>query len=292
VTVRVSAVPKTAASGALLVVLAAFFVQGSAVLAVPAIASVGALSVSGWRFFFGAIVLLLAVRPKVNRWTKDQWRGAVTLGVATALMNICFYQAIGRIHLGTAVAIEYCGPIVVAVVGQRSVRHLSFVIMAAAGVVALARPGSGLTAVGALFACGAAAGWATYTYASHRVGKLTNGFEGLAVAMTISCLMTIGFTFSSAHMVFTTPSLLTRLIAMSVMATVLGFACEMQSLRRLPPSDVAVLLALNPAVAFFLAWAFLGQDVHFWDIVGCVLVGVAGAFVTRDADDRTWEPAL
>jgi inner membrane transporter RhtA len=274
------------------VVLGAFFVQWAATLAVPAIGRIGGLAVSGWRFVFGAVVLTLVARPKIRRWTSQQWRGAAVLGVATALMNLCFFQAIGRIHLGTAVAIEYMGPFVVAVVGQRSWRHAAFGLMALAGVFALARPGSGITLAGGLFAAGAGAGWATYTYASHRVGKVTSGFEGLAVAMVVSSLMTVWFIIPSAHTVASEPHLLFELFAMSIMATVLGFSCELQALRRLPPSDVAVLLALNPAVAFFVGWLFLGQAVHPLDIVGIALVTVAGAFVTRDAAERVTAPSL
>jgi inner membrane transporter RhtA len=292
VSLRLNAPPKSAAGGAGLVVLGAFFVQWSATLAVPAISTVGGLAVSGWRFAFGAMVLLVLVRPKVRHWRSEQWRGAAALGVTTALMNLCFYQAIGRIHLGTAVAIEYMGPFVVAVAGQRSWRHVGFGVMALLGVLALARPGSGLTLAGGLFAAGAGAGWAAYTFASHRVGKVTQGFEGLAMAMVVSSVITVGFVIPSAHVVFSTPHLVARLFTMSIMAVVLGFACELQALRRLPPSDVAVLLALNPAVAFFVGWLFLDQSVHPLDVVGIVLVSVAGAFVTRDAAERVTAPAL
>lgn len=284
---RLTAPPKTAAGAAGLVLLGAFFVQWSATIAVGAIGSIGALAVSGWRFVFGAVILMALARPRLRSWTTAQWRGALALGASTALMNLCFYQAIARIHLGTAVAIEYMGPFLVAAFGQRSWRHFAFVAMALVGVFALTRPGSGFDAVGALFAAGAGVGWATYTFASARVGKVTTGLDGLAVAMTIASVMTVWFILPSISTVATTSGLLARLFAMSVLATVLGFASELQSLRRLRPSDVAVLLALNPAVAFIVGWLFLGQRVTAADLVGMVLVSVAGVAVTRDAAART-----
>jgi inner membrane transporter RhtA len=190
------------------------------------------------------------------------------------------------------VAIEYMGPFLVAVFGQRTWRHFAFGVMALAGVLALARPGSGLTLIGGLFAAGAGAGWATYTYASHRVGRVTTGFEGLAVALVVSSAMTVWFIIPTAHVVVSTPHFLAQLFALSIMATVLGFGCELQALRRLPPSDVAVLLALNPAVAYLVGWLILGQSVHPLDVVGIALVTIAGAFVTRDAAERAPAPAL
>ena len=219
----------SAAGGAGLVVLGAFFVQWSATIAVPAIHAVGGLAVSGWRFLFGALVLMILVRPKIGAWTRDQWRGAVILGVATGLMNLSFFQAIGRIHLGTAVAIEYMGPFLVAVLARRTWRHLAFGLVAVAGVLALARPGSGLTGIGALYAAGAGAGWAAYTYASHGVGRLIDGYGGLALAMSVSSLITVWIIFPSMGTVASTPSLLGRFLVMAIMATVIGFSCEMVS---------------------------------------------------------------
>ncbi len=268
-----------------MVLLGAFLVQYSATLAVKTFPRIGPAATSGWRFFFGAVILMILVRPRVRGWRAREWTAAATLGVATALMNQSFYQAIARIHLGTAVAIEYLGPFLVAALGKRSWRHGVFVLVAGVGVIALTRPGSGITVAGALFAAGAGCGWAAYTLASHRVGGATEGFEGLAVAMSISAVVTFGFAASSLARVWTTPSIILTLVVMAAMAIVLGFGAELQALRRLPPSVVGVLLALNPAVAFLVGWVFLHQRVSGWDVVGLVLVIGAGMAVTHDARD-------
>ncbi len=282
---RLNAPPRTAAGGAGCVLLGAFFVQWAATLAVPAFSQLGPSATSGWRFFVGAVVLLALVRPKISQWSRRQWVIASAFGIATALMNLSFYQAIARTHLGTAVAIEYLGPFLVAALGKRSWRHFGFVVMAAGGVVAIARPGSGLTVLAALFAGLAGVGWAAYTVASHRVGGATNGFEGLAVAMTIAAVITLPFTASTASTVFSSGSLLLRMSAMALLATVLGFGAEMQALRRLPPTTVSVLLALDPAVAFIVGLAFLGQSIRPLDLLGMALVVLAGIGVTRDAPE-------
>ena len=105
-------------------------------------------------------------------------------------------------------AIEYLGPLLVAALGRRTWRHGAFALLAALGVVALARPGGGITLVGALFAAGAGLGWAGYAFASARVGRVTTGFEGLAVAMATSALVTLPFTLGRAHAVVTHAGLL------------------------------------------------------------------------------------
>ena len=284
--------PTSVAGGASYVLLGAFLVQYAATLAVPTFGSIGPSASSAWRFLIGAVVLIALSRPRLRHWTRSQWASAAFLGVASALMNQSFYQAINRIHLGTAVAIEYLGPFLVAAVGKRSWRHAVFVLVAALGVLALARPGGGLNAAGVLFACGAGCGWAAYTIASHRLGGATEGFEGLAIAMAIAALCTLPFVATSLPTVVHAPSLFVRLAIMAVLAVVLGFGAEMQALRRLKPSVVGVLLALDPAVAFVVGLVFLKQRVHALDLVGMALVVLAGVGVMRDAHDASGATSL
>ena len=111
--------PASASGGAGLVLLGAFCVQWAATMAVPTFAVIGPAASSAWRFFIGALVLCCLVRPRVRHWTRSQWSAAGILGVATALMNQSFYQAIARIHLGSAVAIEYMGPFLLAALSKR-----------------------------------------------------------------------------------------------------------------------------------------------------------------------------
>jgi len=209
--------------------------------------------------------------------------GALALGVSVAFMNQCFYQAIARIPLGAAVAIEYLGPFMVSALGKRSARHFAFVILAGLGVLAIARPGAGLNYEGVFFAAGSGLGWASYVFAAHRVGDQAEGFGGLAVSMSIGAVLTLPMTIGSSHFVLTHPATLGRLALVAVMAIVLGFACELQALRRLKPSTAGVLFALDPAVAFAIGLIVLSQSIHPWDLIGMVCVVIAGAGVTYDA---------
>ncbi len=274
---------RTALRGALLVLLACTAVQWSAALAKPAFATVGPAAASSWRFLLGAIVLLVIARPKLSTFTRRQWLGAITLGATTALMNQFFFQAIARIPLGSTTAIEYLGPFLVAALAKRSWRHLAFVTLAGLGVIALTRPGGGITMEGALFATLAGASWAAYSFASHRVGGNSKGFGGLAVAMGIAALLTLPFGLGTAPVVVGHPFLLGRLALVAVMATVVGYGFEMQALRHLKPSIVSVLWALEPAVAFLLGWILLHERITVWDLVGLVCVVLAGIGVTYDS---------
>ena len=149
---------RRALAGAGFVLLGAALIQWSAALVKPVFVAVGPSAASAWRFALGAVVLVVLTRPRLRQWNRTQWLGVAALGTSTAFMNLCFYQALARIPLGGAVAIEYLGPFMVAALGKRSWRHLALVGLAGLGVLALARPGGGLTLVGTLFAVGSGSG--------------------------------------------------------------------------------------------------------------------------------------
>lgn len=228
-------------------------------------------------------MLLAFARPNLRGWTRRQWLGALALGVSTAFMNQCFYGAIERIPLGGAVAIEYLGPFCIAAFGKGALRRLPLVVLAGLGVVALTRPGNGLTVDGVLLAAGSGLGWASYIYCSKRVGGTTKGFEGLAVSMTVAAIVTLPLSLGSSAKLVDHPGTFGRLLLVAVMAIVIGFGADLMGLRRISPQVAGVLLALDPAVAFFVGWLLLHQRVRGWDYVGLACVVVAGAIVTYHA---------
>lgn len=271
--------------GAALIILGATTIQWSAALVSPAFRLVGPSATSAWRFLLGSAVLLVLTRPKLRQWAWPQWRAAVVLGLSVAFMNQCFFQSLARIPLGSAVTIEFMGPLVVAVLGHRSWRHATFAGLAAVGVVLLAHPGGHLTLAGTLFGLGSGLGWAAYIFASAKVGGATKGFEGLAVSMAVAAVVTLPMSLGAVHLVVHHPFVLGRLAIVASMSIVLGFALEMQALRRIRPAVVGVLMAFDPAIAFFLGFVVLGQRPTAWVLVGLVCVVCAGVGVTIDQRD-------
>ena len=269
-------------TGAGFIVLGATSIQWSAALIQPAFAQLGPVATSGWRFLLGAIVLLIATRPALTTWRAEQWRAAVVLGVTVAFMNVCFYQAIARIPLGSAVTIEFLGPLCVAVFGHRHWRHFALAMMAALGVVLLSHPGGGVTLVGALFGLASGLGWGGYVFAAARVGGATTGFGGLAVSMSVSALVTLPWALGRLPYVVHHPSLGARLAVVALMSIVLGFAAELQALRRLSPAAAGVLMSLDPAIAFVIGALLLHERATAWVLTGLILVVVAGVGVTID----------
>jgi inner membrane transporter RhtA len=271
--------------GAICVLAAATAIQTSAAVGIPAFAVIGPAATTGFRFLLGAATMVVAARPSARALDRAGWTGVAAFGVAVAVMNLCFFQAAARLPLGTAVSIEFLGPFTLAVVGGRGRRHAAFAALGLVGVLLLARPGGGVTALGALFALGAAAGWAAYTLASKRLGALTRGVQGLALALCVAAVLVFPFTVPAyAHLTW---AVLGRLLAMAVLGVAVGFALELAALRRLQAPQVAVLFSLNPAVAFAVGWLVLGQHVSAAALAGGLCVVAASVGVTSEARRRT-----
>src|SRR4051794_21707748 len=81
-----------------------------------------------------AVALTAWRRPWRMHWPRRSIAAAGGFGVVTVAMNVAFFESIARIPLGTAVAIEFLGPVAVAVVGSRRVRDLVAVLLAGVGV--------------------------------------------------------------------------------------------------------------------------------------------------------------
>ena len=85
-----------------------------------------------------ALVLIVWRRPARAALRFGRLGPAVSFGLATALMNVAFYEAIARLPLGTAVAVEFCGPVAVAAAASRRGRDVAAVVVAALGVLLIA----------------------------------------------------------------------------------------------------------------------------------------------------------
>ena len=95
--------------------------------------------------------------------------------------------SLDRIPLGTASALEFLGPLGVAVAQGRGGRRILWPGIAAVGVVLLTDPWAGtVDPVGVLYALIAAVCWGGYILLTQRVGDGVAGINGLAVSMPVA----------------------------------------------------------------------------------------------------------
>jgi inner membrane transporter RhtA len=199
----------------------------------------------------------------------------VVFGAALAGMNLCFYLAVERLPLGTAVAIEFSGPIAVAALGVHRGRNLAALAAAAIGVLLLADVRWQASASGVVAALGAAALWAVYIVAGGRVALRFSGLEGLTWALLVGAVAIAPFGVAGLAAGAPTIAVVAGCALVGVLSNVVPYSLDQLVLPRLAPSQFALLLSLLPATAALVGFLLLGQRPTATEAVGMAFVVVA-----------------
>jgi inner membrane transporter RhtA len=252
-----------------LVVGAIASVQSGAAVAIKLFPTVGAGGAVFLRLAIAAIVLGGFVRPSFRVLSRGDLGLTISFGIVLAAMNTSFYLALDRIPLGVGVTIEFLGPLAVAVAGSRRLVDALWVLLAAGGVVLLARGGGQLSTAGVLYAAVAAAFWAGYILLSQRVGRAVPGLSGLSVALIVGAVLMVPYGLVSGGTALARPGVLGKGLAVALLSSVVPYSFELLALRRLRAATFGVLTGL----------LFLGQHlrVREWLALSCVVVASVGA---------------
>lgn len=268
-----------------------------AALAVGLFAVLPAATVAWLRVAVAAVLLVAWRRPWRDAGLREPGRLRVTVlfGVVLASMNVTFYVAIEHLPLGTAVALEFLGPVAVAAVTGRGWRDRAAIAVAALGVLLLAGvsldtgPGAvrGLVAIGIAAAC-----WAAYIVLGRRVARAGSpGPGGLAVAMAAGAVVLAPFLAGASGPALGDVRIAGLVVAIAVCSSLVPYVLEQVVLRRVSAATFAVLLALLPATAAVVGAVLLRQWPHGLELVGLVLVSGAIALTARDTAEGTADPA-
>jgi len=255
-----------------------------AALAVGLFVDLSPSAVAALRLFGAAAVLLAWRRPGREAWRGRRLGLALAFGLATALMNLAFYEAIARLPLGTAVAIEFVGPVVVAALTSRTRRDWVALGLAAVGVLLIADVRWADSPLGVLFALAAAALWAAYIVLGKRVAAGGSGLDDLAVGFVLASVVLAPLAFT-AGAVLTSPRLLLLGVGVGVLSSVVPYALDQVVLRRVGRARFAVLLALLPVTAAVVGLAALGQLPTWVEAAGIVAVIAGVALRSRDSEE-------
>lgn len=246
-------------------------------------------TVAWLRVAISAVVLLAWARPWRARLGGRRLVTAAVFGVVLAGMNVAFYVAISHLPLGTAVAVEFLGPVAVAAVTGRGWRERAAIGVALAGVVLLAgvslRLGpSGRVGLVAILA--AAALWAGYIVLGRRVAGQNGGLTGLAVGMAAGGVVFAPFLAGGAGPVLHDGGLALAVLAVAVCSSVVPYGIEQVVMRRVSAATFAVLLALLPVTAAVVGAVVLRQLPDAVEVIGMLLV--CGALVlTANREEAT-----
>jgi inner membrane transporter RhtA len=253
--------------------------------AVLLFARVDVLGVAWLRIASAALVFALWRRPWRKFRVLDR-RGQlliVGLGAVFAAMNACFYISIDRLPLATVAAIEFIGPIAVAVIGARTSRNFAAVLAAVLGVYLLTHVHFGGQPIGVGFAFANAALFAAYIVLAHRVARRSamGGVDGLAAAMMFAFVFVCPIGFASAAHALGDPVAIGAGIGVGVSSSVIPYVFDQLAMARLARATYALFVALLPATATVVGVLVLRQLPTALEVAGIALV-MAGIALHRE----------
>jgi inner membrane transporter RhtA len=249
--------------------------QSGSALAVMVIDSVGVIQALWLRTALAAI-LLAAVRP---RWVRLPAKGdrLLLLGLTISLlaMNFTFYEAISRAPVGIVVAVEFLGPLSVAVAGSRRLLDVVWVVCAALGVALLARPSGSVGLMGLMFALLAAACWAAFILLAKRaVTRMDPLRVTILMMLGASVVLTPIWLGTGVKIAGHNRALLLGL-AVAVLSSALPYFLELAAIKRVRASTYGVLLSIEPAIAALTGFIILSQRLAAREIGAIIAIVVA-----------------
>jgi len=271
--------------GAAMILASASSIQLGAALATTTFDTISPVSAVGVSYAFAALFLLAVQSPRVREWTREKWRDAIVLGLVAAVASSALFLALDHLPLGSAVTVQFLGPLGVAIwTGRRRRGVLIAAALAMLGValVSSATPSGDL--VGIAFALVAACGWALYILAAPRVGRHSGAGEGLAVAMCVTAIVVLPFSAGAAPHLGSL-EILGALAVVGIFGRAIPFRLELAALTRLRPSTAGVLFSVEPAIAALVGAVTLGESMAATQYLGILAVVAAGTLVLRDVPE-------
>ncbi len=244
---------------------------------------------------FGASALRMVLSTAMLWPIARPWRGPLPRRAAWAVLgygaslgavNLFFYLALQRIPLGVAVALDFLGPLTLAVVYSR--QRLDLVWMALAGFgVALLFPIGGdvarLDPVGVFFCLCSATAWALYILCGKRAGTILPSGRVAALGLLVAALCVLPFGWAQAGSNLFAPAALPLALVVAFLSGAVASSLEMAAMTRLPTRVFGVLMSLEPAFGTLFGWIVLGERLTPRQDVAILCVVLASAGITFTA---------
>lgn len=265
--------------GLLLIAMAS--IQSGASLAKSMFPMVGAQGTTTLRLVFASIIMLLLLRPWRARMNSSTWRSVIIYGMALGGMNFLFYMSLRTVPLGIAVALEFTGPLAVAILASRRAIDFVWIALAIVGLLLLipvGQTGSAIDLVGAGYALGAGVCWALYILYGQKAGA-ENGIQTAALGVVIAALFVAPIGVVHAGSALLSPALIPLALGVAILSTALPYSLEMVALTRMPARTFGTLMSIEPAFGALSGLLFLGEvlSVAQWLAIAAIITASVGA---------------
>ena len=277
----------------LVILISMVSIQSGASLAKSLFPLIGAPGVTALRLALGTLILVVVFKPWRLRFAKAQRLPLLFYGLSLGAMNYLFYLSLQRIPLGIAVALEFTGPLAVALFSSRRAVDFIWVILAVVGLWFLLPLGQDVAHVdltGALLALGAGAGWAVYILSGRRAGE-EHGPATVAMGSLIAAIVFVPLGAFQAADALWHWSILPLGLAIAVLSTALPYSLEMIALTRLPTRTFGTLMSMEPALAALSGMVFLGEMLTLSQTLalGAIIAASMGSTLTMRQESKIKE---
>ncbi len=275
-------------------IVAMFCFQIGAALAKQLFPIVGASGTTALRLGLASLMLLAVWRPWRVRLSAREARTIVMYGLAMGWMNLFFYLSLSRIPLGIAVALEFTGPLAVAIAASRRAIDFAWIALAVAGLIVLLPWGlesKPLDPAGIAFGLAAGVCWALYIVFGQKAGN-AHGGQTTALGTLAAAVVIMPIGIAQAGTALLSPALLPTACAMALLSSALPYSLEMYALTRLPTRTFGVLMSGDPALGALSGLIFLRETLSLiqWMAIASIMVASGGIAITSRG--RSAQPTL
>ncbi|WP_426117471.1 threonine/homoserine exporter RhtA [Pseudomonas sp. DSP3-2-2] len=279
--------------GLLLIAMAS--IQTGASLAKSLFPIVGAQGTTTLRLVFASVILLLTLRPWRARFTAKSLRTIFIYGIALGGMNFLFYMSLRSVPLGIAVALEFTGPLAVALYSSRKAIDFVWIALAATGLLLLIPMGetsANLDLTGVAYALGAGVCWAAYILFGQKAGE-DNGIQTAALGVLIAAIFIAPIGMVHAGTALLDIALIPTAIGVAILSTALPYSLEMVALTRMPARTFGTLASIEPVFGALSGMLFLHEDLTLlqWLAIAAIILASAGATLTSQRETPQLVPA-
>ena len=256
---------------------------------------VGAEGTTTYRLVFSTLLLMAFWRPWRRAWTWADAPILVVFGATLGLMNLLFYNAIKTVPFGLAIAVEFTGPLAVALWSSKKPLDFVWIVLAVAGMGLILPLGNASGAdmqaaaidpVGIAYALGAGACWAVYIVVGQRVADRIGSFA-TPMGMLVAALLVTPVGISVAGSSLLNPEWMLAGLGIALLSSAIPYSLEMYSLKHLPKQTFSILLSLEPAVGALAGWLVLSEQLSTQQLgaIGLIMTASMGSAMT--AGQRT-----
>jgi inner membrane transporter RhtA len=269
--------------GLLLIAMAS--IQSGASLAKSLFPIIGAQGTTALRLVFASLIMLALLRPWRAKLDARGLRSVLAYGLALGCMNMLFYLSLQTVPLGIAVALEFTGPLFVALRASRRLVDFAWIALAVLGMILLVpfeETQSGIDPLGAAYAIGAGMFWALYIVFGQKAGH-DNGVQTAALGVLIAAVFIAPIGIAHAGSALLDVHLLPAAIGVAVLSTALPYSLEMMALTRLPARTFSTLTSIEPAFAAVSGLLFMNEVLSLtqWLAIASIIIASIGATLSQ-----------